>query len=100
MEGRGIFLREEKSGGNVSAKTLNLVRAGDFIYSRLFAWRGAFGIVPKDMDNCFVSNEFPTFSTNNRILYPKYLQYYFSRKAIWQEIEKYCTGTTKACQAR
>ncbi len=57
LEGRGAFLREEKSGDNISAKTLNPVRAGDFIYSRLFAWRGAFGVVP--ICNLFIGAELP-----------------------------------------
>jgi type I restriction enzyme S subunit len=100
LEGRGAFLREEKSGDNISAKTLNPVRAGDFIYSRLFAWRGAFGVVSDEMNGCFVSDEFPTFSINTERLFPKFLQLYFARPLIWQEVEKFCTGTTKASRNR
>ena len=100
LEGRGAFLREEKTGDNISAKTLNPVRAGDFIYSRLFAWRGAFDVVPDEMNGCFVSDEFPTFSINTEQLFPKFLQHFFARPLIWQEVEKYCTGTTKASRNR
>ncbi len=100
LESRGAFFREEKIGNSISANTLNLVREGDFIYSRLFAWRGAFGIVPQELDQCFVSDEFPSFLINTEKLDPKFLQLYFSRPIIWQEVEKYCTGTTKASRNR
>jgi type I restriction enzyme S subunit len=100
LEGRGAFLREEKTGDNISASILNPVRAGDFIYSRLFAWRGAFGVVPEQLDGCFVSGEFPTFTLKTEKLLPKFLQLFFARSVVWEEVEKYCTGTTKASRNR
>ncbi len=100
LEGRGAFLREEKTGDSISATSLSPVHAGDFIYSRLFAWRGAFDIVSEELDGCFVSNEFPTFKINTKILLPKFLRLYFNRKIVWEEVEKYCTGTTKASRNR
>ena len=64
LEGNGPFLREVVSGTETSAGRLNRVFECDFIYSRLFAWRGAFGVISKELDGCFVSNEFPIFSAN------------------------------------
>ena len=49
LEGRGPFLRETVSGAVTAATRLNRVEAGDFIYSRLFAGRGAFGVISKEL---------------------------------------------------
>ncbi|MEO7838051.1 MAG: restriction endonuclease subunit S, partial [Anaerolineales bacterium] len=43
---------------------------------------------------------FPTFKINIEKLLPKFLQLHFDRKLIWEEVEKYCTGTTKASRNR
>ncbi len=100
LAGKGPFLREEKPGLEVKANQLNRVRGGQFIYSRLFAWRGAFGIVPEHLDGAMASNEFPTFEVNADLVRPEFLRLYFSRPLVWQEVERYCRGTTKASRNR
>lgn len=98
--GKGPFLRETLSGMEIKANRLNRVTKGDFIYSRLFAWKGAFGIIPAEFDGCFVSNEFPTYRVDTSELVPDYLRLYFSRPTVWKEVEKKCRGTTKASRNR
>src|SRR5438105_1802943 len=61
LEGRGPFLRERVMGTETSAAKLFRVAKGDFIYSRLFACRGAFGVITEELGGCYVSGEFPTF---------------------------------------
>jgi type I restriction enzyme S subunit len=100
LEGKGPFIREEKLGAHIGAQRLMRVRGGDFVYSRLFAWRGAFGIIAPEMDGAYVSNEFPNFGINEGIVHPKYLELYFKQKRVWREVEKYCVGTTKASRNR
>ncbi|MGB2841120.1 MAG: restriction endonuclease subunit S [Halobacteriota archaeon] len=100
LEGKGPFIREEKPGSQVRAKSLRKVTSGEFIYSRLFAWRGAFGLISPEMDCAFVSNEFPTFKIDEQQVFPKFLEIYFKQRWVWNEVEKYCTGTTKASRNR
>src|SRR5687768_6644334 len=57
LNGRGPFLRESVMGTQTSAGRLFRVAKGDFIYSRLFACRGAFGVIPEELDGCYVSGE-------------------------------------------
>jgi type I restriction enzyme S subunit len=57
----GVFFRETKSGNDIFSNNLLQVSEGDFIYSRLSAPSGGFGVVTAEFDNCFVSNEFPVF---------------------------------------
>ena len=44
--GRGLFAKLDIEGATTSAKILNRVRAGQFIYSRLFAFEGAYSYIP------------------------------------------------------
>lgn len=100
LGGRGLFLRETKLGQEISAKGLNKVSAGNFIYSRLFAWKGAFGVVPKEFEGYYVSNEFPTYIVDEEVVLADFLSLYFTRPFVWAEVEKKCQGTTKASRNR
>jgi len=100
LEGKGPFIREEKYGSQIRTNKLRRVTSGEFIYSRLFAWRGAFGLIPPDMSAAFVSNEFPTFKINEERVLPRFLEMYFKQKWVWDKVETYCTGTTKASRNR
>lgn len=96
----GPFLRETKLGNEVSAKTLNKVQSGDFIYSRLFAWQGSFGLVPPDLSDCFVSNEFPIFAIDQKKVDPKYLTYWFGLPSTQKRVERDCYGSTPGTRNR
>lgn len=100
LAGRGPFLRETKMGIEIGATSLNKVLKNDFIYSRLFAWKGAFGVIPDDLSGGYVSNEFPIYSVDESIILTDYLNLYFNRPYVWGEVEKYCKGTTKASRNR
>jgi type I restriction enzyme S subunit len=100
LVGRGLFIREHKQGAEISARSLNKVTAGDFIYSRLFAWKGAFDYVKEDFEGCYVSDEYPTFQVDEKKVKVKFLYYYFNQSKIWKEVEQYCIGVTKASRNR
>lgn len=100
LEGRGPFLREAVTGVQTSASKLSRVATGDFIYSRLFAWRGAFGIIDEELDGCFVSNEFPLFRVDDAHLDVNYLNMWFQQPAVWRRVEKDCTGSTPLTRNR
>lgn len=100
LEGNGPFIRETVTGTETSAGRLNQVKSGDFIYSRLFAWRGAFGVITDAMDGCFVSNEFPIFRTNQERLEVGYLARWFQLPSVWRKVEENCTGSTPTTRNR
>jgi type I restriction enzyme S subunit len=100
LEGAGPFLRETKLGTELSASTLSRVYAGDFIFSRLFAWRGAFGVVPSELDGCFVSNEFPTFRPTDNRLDVGYLNLWFRLPRVLERVAADCTGSTPLTRNR
>ena len=83
--GRGTFEKPDIMGLKTSATTLYCVRAGQFIYSRLFAFEGAFAVVPPELDGRFVSNEFPTFNLVASMATPGYVAWVFRQPGIWQK---------------
>lgn len=90
--GRGVFGKPDITGMDTSAKTLYRVRAGQFIYSRLFAFEGAYAVVPPDLDGCFVSNEFPTFDWIEGSADPGFIAWIFKQPAVWTKIAKLGVG--------
>lgn len=100
LEGEGPFLREAKLGSQTSANQLFQVQEGDFIYSRLFAWRGAFGVIGTELDGCYVSNEFPTFRPVPEKIDVKFLRYWFRLPTTITAVEADCTGSTPLTRNR
>ena len=100
LDGRGPFLREVVTGGQTAATKLFRVAKGDFIYSRLFACRGAFGIVNDELDSCFVSGEFPTFLPILNRLDLNFLRYWFRLPTTLTKVDKDCTGSTPLTRNR
>lgn len=77
LDGQGPFLRETVMGTQTAATRLFRVASGDFICSRLFACRGAFGVIEQELDGCYVSGEFPTFTPAADKLDVRFLKYWF-----------------------
>jgi type I restriction enzyme, S subunit len=100
LDGQGPFHRETVLGTQTSASRLYEVKSGDFIYSRLFAWRGAFGLIEPELDGHFVSNEFPIFAPQNGRVDPKYLKYWFRLPDVLRRVEADCSGSTPLTRNR
>lgn len=84
--GRGLFAKPPIDGMQTSAKTLYRVRSGNFIYSRLFAFEGSYGLVDEAFDGHCISNEYPSFAIDRARLVPGFLKAYFQWPAVWQDI--------------
>ena len=84
---RGAFAKPPIDGASTSAKTLYRVRRGQFIYSRLFAFEGAYTIVPAELDGRFVSNEFPSFSIAEEAATPEFLAAFFMNPLTWADLQ-------------
>jgi type I restriction enzyme S subunit len=91
--GRGVFRSQLKRGIAFAYPRLTRLRAGDFVYPKLMAWEGAFGVVPTGCDGCVVSTEFPVFEILQDKVLPEVLETYFRNPAIWPEVAGVSTGT-------
>ena len=90
--GRGIFEKPPISGLETSAKKLNRVQSGQFIYSRLFAFEGAYAYVPYDFDGYFVSNEFPSFDVDPDLGIAEFIAAALRSPLQWQELANSSKG--------
>ena len=98
--GGGPFLREIGVGGVMKASRLFSTEPGDFIYNRLFAWKGSFGVVGEGLAGSFVSGEFPLFETDRSKITPGYLNLVMCQPEIWAQIERESTGSTSTSRNR
>lgn len=98
--GNGAFLREVVTGDEISASTVFRVEEGDFIYSRLFASKGSFGLIGDELNGCYVSNEFPTFRLDTGVINPAYFLSLFKQEEMWRRIQVQSRGTTSISRLR
>lgn len=92
--GEGPFHRETVTRETSKATTIYRVEPGQFIYNRLFAGKGSFGLVLPELAGSFVSIEFPLFDIDTQRLSAEYLNLYFQQRRVWDYVETVSTGTT------
>jgi len=71
--GKGVVLRGEKAGSEIGTTKKFLAHKGQFIFSRIDARNGAFGLIPEELEGAVVSTDFPVHNTKEHLLLPKYL---------------------------
>lgn len=84
--GRGMLRRPAIRGSGIGAKQLFRIRAGQFIYSKLKSFEGAFALVTEDADGCYVSNEFPSFDFIPGRVAPAFVGWYFKQERVWRQL--------------
>ena len=98
--GEGPFLRETVTADSAKARVYFQVRAGDFLYNRLFAWKGSFGVVPERLAGFYVSGEFPVFQTVPELALTEYINLVMCRPIVWEQILRESTGSTTTSRNR
>lgn len=89
---KGITIRESKTIEIEGATKQFIRKSGQFIYGKQNLHKGAFGIVPKELDGYLTSSDIPSFDFKGEIK-PKWFYYYFSRKSFYEKLESLSTGT-------
>jgi type I restriction enzyme S subunit len=93
LYGGGPFHREHKPAMRIRKKSHYVIHEGDVIYNKLFAWKGAFGIVPAELDGMLASDKFPTYELDESLVARQYLGWYFRLPALWEQARAMSTGT-------
>lgn len=93
LYGEGPFHRELKAALQIAKKSHFIIKAGDVIYNKLFAWKGTFGIVPPELDGMFVSDKFPTYEVDQKLVEPRFLKWYFRHPPLWDQALGMSTGS-------
>jgi type I restriction enzyme S subunit len=91
--GRGIFVGERKLGSMFKLPKIQRIRAGDFVYCKIMAWEGAFGLVPEEADGCVISGAFAAYEMNADRVAAAFLEWFFKIPTIWQAIGGKSSGT-------
>jgi type I restriction enzyme S subunit len=93
LYGEGPFHRELKPAMRIAKKSHFVIKAGDVIYNKLFAWKGTFGVVPSALDGMFVSDKFPTYELDRNKVDENWLRWYFRCRPLWDEAQTMSTGS-------
>ena len=73
--GKGVILRNEVYGSEITTAKRHVLRYQDFIISRIDSRNGAFGLVPESLDGAIVSPDFPVFKLDLNQIHPKFLEW-------------------------
>jgi len=98
--GEGVFHRETVKGKDSSASWLYPLVPGALIYNRLFAWKESFAIVPGELVDHYVSNEFPQFITSENMLLPEYLNLVFNTTKVIRAVRAASIGSSAVSRNR
>ena len=98
--GEGVFHRETVLGEEMSAKYVTPLVVNAFIYNRLFAWKASFAVVPKALDGCCVSNEFPQFIVEASKVLPVYLYLFFTLDSTLRSVNSASAGSSAVSRNR
>lgn len=98
--GEGVFHRETVRGDSMSASQVTPLTPGALIYNRLFAWKASFAVVPSELADCYVSNEFPQFITDAARILPEYLYLFCTREATIRAVNAASTGSSAVSRNR
>lgn len=93
LYGLGPFHRELKPATKIVKKSHFVIRTGDIIYNKLFAWKGTFGVVPPNLDGMFVSDKFPTYTLDRTRANLDFMRWYFRYPPLWKQAEVMSTGS-------
>lgn len=93
--GKGLFYSATRTTKDFKYQGLRRLRHRDFIYPKLMAWEGAFGMVPKEFDGFVVSPEFVVFRTKDGIICPEVLDTYFRSPICLEDVRNASTGSNK-----
>lgn len=92
--GKGVVLRGILTGAEIAASRQMVARRGQFILSRIDARNGALGIVPPELDEAIVTNDFPVFNVVENRLLPTYLGWMCRTASFIEECKRASEGTT------
>jgi restriction endonuclease S subunit len=93
LHGKGVFIREYKSGMEIRKKFVqHVVNAGDIVYSTIFAKSGAFAVADASVAGAILSEKFPTFRLADNSVSLDYLRWFFRSGQLTRIAEAQVTG--------
>ena len=97
---KGIEKREFRGTESEDATYFYTRKAGQFIYGKQNLHKGAFGLIPNELNGFESSSDIPAFDFKEGF-FPKFIMHFFSQKSFYEKLEDISTGTgSKRIQPR
>ncbi len=93
-QNRGIKVRDVLEGKLIGTKKQYRIEANQFLMSKIDARNGAFGIVPKELDGAIVTNDFPSFIVDEKLINIEFLVLITTTKQFIDFAQSCSSGTT------
>lgn len=90
----GVRLRDEVMGEKIGTKKQFLVSEGQFIISKIDARNGAMGIIPKELNDAVVTQDFLPYDIDTTKVNPQYFVLVCTTKQIIEFCQSCSSGTT------
>ncbi|MBF6643580.1 restriction endonuclease subunit S [Chryseobacterium indologenes] len=94
INNNGVFLRDTEKGINIGTKKQYLAKSGQFIVSKIDARNGAFGIIPEELNDAIVTNDFPLYDVDAKKINPRFLLLITTTKEFIGFAQSCSSGTT------
>jgi type I restriction enzyme S subunit len=94
INNNGVYLRDTEKGINIGTKKQFLAQKGNYIISKIDARNGAFGIIPEELNNAIVTNDFPLFYVDETRININFLLLITTTKEFVKFAQSCSSGTT------
>lgn len=96
LYGKGVIQRGDDLvlGKNIGTKNQYRISEGQFIMSKIDARNGAFGIVPKELQNAITTQDFLSYNINHELILPQFFVLLTATKQFNDLCQKASSGTT------
>ena len=94
INNNGVLLRDKAKGENIGTKRQYLVKAGQFILSKIDARNGAFGLIPEELEGAIVTNDFPSFEVDTKRINTQFLVLITTTREFVRFAQSCSSGTT------
>ena len=94
LYGNGVKIRDEVLGKEIKTKRQFLLKKGQFLFSRIDARNGAFGLATPEVNNAIVTNDFPVFDINEAKIIPEFLAILTGSKLFFDFFQNLSSGST------
>lgn len=94
LYGKGAVLRKVIAGAEIRTRPQFLAREGQLVMSRIDARNGAFAIVPTELDNAIVTQDFPLFEVCREVVEPSFVPMLLRSHGFIDACKRASRGTT------
>jgi type I restriction enzyme S subunit len=91
---QGITVRDIILGSKIGTKKQFILKAGQFVLSKIDAMHGAFGIAPNEVDGAVITGNFWAYDYNKKIVSIEWLNHFINSLEFYDLCRRASTGIT------